>query len=519
VRDMSMCWYPGARLEDRADHSAVVHVPTGATQTYRELDEIANRVSHLLRGLGLQAGDHISLWFDNEPLYPSLWWGAHYAGLFYTLISARLTPAEAAYMVGNSQSKVVVIGRRLHAEHGRELAGLLDDSVRVIVDDDSAAGLATRLGRASEAPLPNRTEGSPMLYSSGTTGQPRAVQRAFTGLPLGSTAGVAEMAVQLFAMNESSVYLSPAPLYHAAPYAYVTAATAMGATAVVMERFDPELLLAIIDKHRVTHVQLVPTMFVRLLALPEQNRTRYDLSSLRCAIHAAAPCAVSVKEAMIDWWGPIIHEYYSGTEGVGMTYCPPEEWLSHKGSVGRALIGTVHVVDDEGREVSPGVDGTVCFDGGPRFEYFGDAKKTADSYRMNGWATLGDVGHLDEDGYLYLTDRRADLIIVGGVNVYPQEAENVLVGHPSVLDAAVFGVPHPEWGEEVKAVVQLVPSTKLEPDLESQLIAECRQVLAAVKCPRSIEFRDRLPREPNGKLLRRVLRTEFSRTATEPATF
>jgi fatty-acyl-CoA synthase len=465
--------------------------------------------------LSLDAGDHVSLWFDNQHIYPSLWWGAHYAGLYYTLISARLTAAEAAYIVSNSESKVVVVGRRLHAEHGGELARLLDDSVRVVVDDDSSSGLANQLNLSSRVPLVDRTEGSPMLYSSGTTGQPKAARRALTGLPLGTSPGVADLAVHLFGMNQSSVYLSPAPLYHAAPYAYVTAATSLGATAVVMEHFEPELCLATIEEFKVTHIQLVPTMFVRLLALPREVRARYELKSLRCAIHAAAPCAVQVKQAMMDWWGPILHEYYSGTEGIGMTYSSPEAWLSHRGTVGRAIMGTVHIVDDEGHEVPLGIDGTVYFDGGQPFEYFGDSEKTASSYLPNGWATFGDIGHLDEDGFLYLTDRRADLIIVGGVNVYPQEAENILINHPSVLDAAVFGIPNDEWGGEVKAVVRLMPDVVPGPDMEAQLIAACRAVLAAVKCPRSIEFRRTLPREPNGKLLRRILRAEFAASVVE----
>jgi long-chain acyl-CoA synthetase len=518
VHNTSSYWYPGARLAERANQVAVAHIPSGTTQSYRELDEIANRMARLLRDLALEAGDHVSLWFDNQLLYPSLWWGAHYAGLYYTLISARLTAVEAAHIVNNSNSKVVVLGHRLHDEHGSELAELLDDSVRVIVDDDLPGGLASQLDHSSPVPLMDRTEGSPMLYSSGTTGRPSAVRRPLTGLPLGTSPGVAEMAAQLFGMDKSSVYLSPAPLYHAAPYAYVTAATSLGATAVVMERFDAQLLLDTIEQLRVTHVQLVPTMFVRLLSLEPEVRGRYDLSSLRCAIHAAAPCSVPVKEAMIDWWGPIIHEYYSGTEGIGMTYCPPEGWLSHKGSVGRALIGTVHVVDDDGVEVPRGIDGNVFFEGGPRFEYFGDSEKTAGSQLSNGWATLGDIGHVDEDDYLYLTDRRADMIIVGGVNVYPQEAENILVSHPAVLDAAVFGIPDHEWGESVKAAVQLLPGAIPGAAIETELIAACRAALASVKCPRSIEFRDALPREPNGKLLRRVLRAEFASHPVAPAT-
>jgi long-chain acyl-CoA synthetase len=330
-----------------------------------------------------------------------------------------------------------------------------------------------------------------------------------SGLPLGSTGRVMAMATQLFGMNSHTVYLSPAPLYHAAPYGFVSATTAIGGTAVIMEHFDAEAFLQAIERYHVTHTQVVPTMFIRLLALPAQVREAYDLSSLRCVVHAAAPCPVPVKQRMMEWWGPIIHEYYSGTEGIGFTYCGPDEWLSHPGTVGRPAGGAIHIVDDDGQEVLPGTVGDVFFSGGQRFEYFNDDEKTAGSYLPNGWATFGDVGYVDLDGYLFLTDRRSNMIIVGGVNVYPQEAENLLIVHPDVDDAAVFGVPDSDLGETVKAVVQLASGVDPSPTLEADLVAYCREHLASVKCPKSIDFRRDLPREPNGKLLKRILRDEY----------
>ncbi|MCX7620790.1 MAG: AMP-binding protein, partial [Acidimicrobiales bacterium] len=313
----------------------------------------------------------------------------------------------------------------------------------------------------------------------------------------------------LFDYNESMVYLSPAPLYHAAPLRFSMAVHQVGGTVIVMEHFDPEQFLALIESYKVTHTQVVPTMFIRLLKLPEEARKAYDLSSLQVAIHAAAPCPIAVKEKMIEWWGPIIHEYYAGTEGNGLVYCNSEDWLTHKGTVGRALLGKVHIVDEEGNELPPGEEGTIYFESDAQFEYHNDPEKTAASRLPNGWTTLGDVGRLDEDGFLYLTDRKAYMIITGGVNVYPQEAENVLALHPKVQDVAVIGVPNEEFGEEVKAIVEPVDMADAGPELERELIEYCRQHLADVKCPRSVDFRPELPRHPTGKLYKRLLKDEY----------
>jgi long-chain acyl-CoA synthetase len=277
-----------------------------------------------------------------------------------------------------------------------------------------------------------------------------------------------------------------------------------------MEKFDPELYLRCVERHRITHSQVVPTMFSRLLKLPDDVRLGYDVSSLECIVHAAAPCPVQVKEAMIEWLGPIITEYYGATEGFGFTYCTSEEWLAHKGTVGKPILGTLHILDEDGHECPQGTPGTVWFDGVTNFVYWHDPAKTAESRNETGtMSTVGDVGYVDEDGYLYLTDRKTYMIISGGVNIYPQETENLLVTHPKVLDAAVIGVPNEDLGEEVKAVVQPVDGVTPGPELEQELLEFCRQHLAHYKCPRTIDFQDELPRLPTGKLYKRLLRDRY----------
>jgi long-chain acyl-CoA synthetase len=361
-------------------------------------------------------------------------------------------------------------------------------------------------------PIPDQAEGMDMLYSSGTTGRPKGVQLplpAADSFPEGS--GVTILGQMLYQFDDSSVYLSPAPLYHAAPLRFTMGVHRLGGTVIVMEHFDPEEFLALVERHQVTHTQVVPTMFVRMLKLPEEVRDRYDVSSLKVAIHAAAPCPIPVKEQMIGWWGPKIYEYYAGTEGNGFCQLNSEEWLQHKGSVGKPLLGTLHILDDEGNELGPGEEGTIYFESASEFEYHNDPEKTASSRdpKGRGWSTLGDIGKVDDDGYLYLTDRKAYMIISGGVNIYPQEAENVLTMHPKVLDVAVIGVPNEDFGEEVKAVVQPMDMADAGPDLERELIAFCKEHLADVKCPRSVDFREELPRHPTGKLYKRLLRDEY----------
>jgi long-chain acyl-CoA synthetase len=349
-----------------------------------------------------------------------------------------------------------------------------------------------------------------MLYSSGTTGHPKGILRELPAIGLDEPSPSVELLRFIFGFREGMTYLSPAPLYHSAPCASASVALRLGATVIVMERFDPEQWLALVERYRVTHCQMVPVMFNRLLRLPAEVRARYDTSSLECIVHAAAPCPVQVKQAMIDWLGPVITEYYGATEGNGFTFCTTAEWLAHPGTVGRPIFGELLIVDGEGRECPTGADGTIWFGGATAFQYFDDPVKTAESRSSDGTAsTVGDVGHLDADGYLYLTDRKSYMIISGGVNIYPQETENVLSAHPAVADVAVIGVPNEDLGEEVKAVVQLVDPAAAGPGLAQDLIAYCRDRLAHFKCPRTVDFVPELPRSETGKLYKRVLRDAY----------
>ena len=369
--------------------------------------------------------------------------------------------------------------------------------------------LEEALAAQPDTPIADERAGIDMLYSSGTTGQPKGVLPVVEPQAIDYDNPLLAITRKLYGMDENTVYLSPAPLYHAAPLRFNMSVMRLGGTSVIMEHFDAEEFLRLVGRHAITHTQLVPTMFVRFLKLPDEVRLRYDVSSLRCAIHAAAPCPIPVKEKMIDWWGPIIWEYYGGTEGNGLTMCNATEWLAHKGTVGRAVVGQLRICDDAGHELPPGEPGTVYFAGGRAFEYHNDPRKTAESRNAQGWTTLGDVGYVDPDGFLHLTDRKAFMIISGGVNIYPQEAENLLINHPKVMDCAVFGVPNEEFGEEVKAVVQPRDMSDAGPQLAEELLAYCRQNLSTLKCPRTIDFEAELPRHPTGKLYKRLLRDRY----------
>ncbi len=488
---------------------------TGAVTTYAELDAGANRLSQLLHAAGLRPGDHIAICMENHPRYLEVVWGCHYAGLVYTACSSRLTHAELAYIINDCAARAFITSRAKAEQAAEILPETPDVEVRLMLDGviEGYQSYEDAVVRQPAEPLPDRVAGTDMLYSSGTTGRPKGVKGATPDKPLGEDlSSVGGLMAVLFGVDADTIYLSPAPLYHAAPLRFCLGAHELGGTVVVMEHFDPEQALVLIERYHATHSQWVPTMFVRMLKLPDGVRERYDLSSLKVAVHAAAPCPVQVKQKMIAWWGPVLHEYYAGTEGNGFVYCNSEGWLAHPGTVGSPLGCTVHIVSEDGEELPAGEAGTVYFEGGAAFEYHNDPEKTAASRSDRGWSTLGDVGYLDDDGFLYLTDRKAYMIISGGVNIYPQEAENVLVNHPAVVDVAVFGVPNEDFGEEVKAVVQPV-SMPADADaaaaLERELVAYCRSELADVKCPRTIDFREELPRHPTGKLYKRLLKDEY----------
>ncbi|MEU7857963.1 acyl-CoA synthetase [Nonomuraea sp. NPDC049141] len=505
--------HPGAIAAVTPDKPAVIMAGSGRVVTYRQLDEESNRLAHLFRAAGLGPGDHVAFMLANHPLYLAIAWAANRAGLYYTAISSRLGTDELAYIVNNCGARVFLSDESLAEVATSITAATPGVELRLMLDGTAEGFESYEEAVAGQPPTPidDECQGSDMLYSSGTTGRPKGVKPALPRTPLTEPNLLLKLVEALFAPTPDSVYLSPAPLYHAAPLRYCMTFQRLGATIVVMERFDPERYLELIEKYGVTHSQLVPTMFIKMLKLPDEIRKKYDLSSLQCAIHAAAPCPVPVKEQMIAWWGPIIHEYYAGTEGNGFLYTGSQDWLAHPGTVGRSLLGTVHICDEDGNALPPGEHGTIFFESPARFEYHGDPDKTrsVQDPQGRGWTTLGDIGYLDAEGFLYLTDRRSYMIISGGVNIYPQESENVLCLHPKVADVAVFGIPDEEMGEQVKAVVQPVSMAEAGPALEAELIEYCRARLAHYKCPKSVDFRAELPRHPTGKLYKRLLKDEY----------
>lgn len=499
----------GYQAEEHPERPAIVMAASGEVTTYRELNERSNRLAHAFRRAGLRAGDHVALMMLNSAGFLEVCWAAQRSGLYYTPLNSHLRRDEAQYILDDCGAEAVVISAGL-----AEVAAELDLSrIRLLIgvggEVPGAARYEDVLAGEPPTPIKDEAEGREMLYSSGTTGLPKGVLKPRGDLAPGNPTApsvVITEGVAAQGLGGGAVYLSPAPLYHSAPLVYSMAMHRLGATAVVMESFDATACLAAIERYGVTHAQFVPTMFTRLLRLPESERQAHDLSSLRYVLHAAAPCPVDVKRRMLEWWGPIIYEYYAGTEDIGSSFISPAEWLAHPGSVGRPLA-ELHIVGPDGEEVPNGETGTVYFAGGREFRFHNDPEKTASIQDAHGWRTLGDMGYVDDDGYLYLTDRSADMIVSGGVNIYPRESEHVLLTHPAVLDAAVFGIPDEEMGEAVKAVVQFAdPGAAVTSD---ELLAWCRERLAAYKCPRSVDVVEEMPRDPNGKLFKRLLREPY----------
>jgi len=504
--------YPRTHGLATPDKAAYIMGGSGEVVTYRDLDQRSSQGAHLLRSRGMRPDDTIAILMSNHPRFFEVCWAAQRSGLRYTPISTHLTSQEISYILNDCGAVALIASDDLAeiAQHAITTAPAV--AIRLMAGGDCPgfARWETAIEGYSVEPISDEIEGAAMLYSSGTTGYPKGVCHPVGDRTIGTPPPVARgLASGMFGFGPDTVYLSPAPNYHSAPLRFLMATQRIGATAIVMEKFDPVLALKLIERHRVTHSQWVPTMFVRMLRLPAEDRNRYDLSSQTIALHAAAPCPVSVKHQMIEWWGPILYEYYGATEGNGSTAITSEEWLLHPGSVGKPLNCAVHVVDDEGNELPVGKVGTVYFSGGGSFEYHNDPAKTQGSRHRNGWSTVGDMGYLDADGYLYLTDRKANMIISGGVNIYPQEAENALMAHPKVADVAVFGVPNEEYGEEVKAVVQPTDFGDAGPALASELLAFCRDHLAKIKCPRTIEFAETLPRSESGKLYKRLIKDQY----------
>jgi len=506
--------YPGNHAVSRAAQPAVIMAQTGEATTYAELAARTNRLTHLFRARGLQRLDHYAIFMENNVRYVECCCAGEGSGLYYTCVNSYLTPEEVAYIVNNSESRILITSEAKRNVAEAALKSCPNVELCLIVD---GKGDGTRVQNLDEAtarypatPIADEWLGTSMLYSSGTTGRPKGILRPLAEHHPSQQLPLFTFLQRLWQYREGMVYLSPAPLYHSAPQAAVGLTIRMGGTAIIMERFDPERYLQLVETYRVTHSQLVPSMFSRMLKLPEAARRRHDLSSLEIAIHAAAPCPVPVKEQMIEWWGPIIQEYYGATEGLGFTACDSAEWLAHRGTVGRVLLGELHVLDEQMKPCPTGTPGTLWFKTATPFEYFKDPAKTAEARSRDGsMSTVGDIGYVDKDGYLYLTDRASFMIIAGGVNIYPQECGNLLITHPKVADAAVFGVPNEDLGEEVKAAVQLMPGIAPGPDVAEELIAFCAQHLARQKCPRSIDFEAELPRLPTGKLYKRLLRDRY----------
>ncbi len=510
---------PGTFAASHPERPAVI-TGAGHVVTYAELEQQSCRLAQALHADGLRPGDHVAVVLPNDHRTHEVAWGLHRSGLYYTMVNSHLAAEEAAYIVNDCGAQVLITSSTLSGL-AKELVPFTpgiarrlliststDDAGPVEGYDDYDAFIAG--ANVDPVPLVDEVEGSAMLYSSGTTGRPKGIRRPLTGHPFGADATLAPLLTHIMGFAEGDVYLSPAPLYHSAPLVWSMTVQRLGGTVVVMEKYDPEDCLRLMAEHQVTHGQFVPTMFVRLLKLPDETRLAYDHSSLRSVVHAAAPCAPEVKRRMIEWWGPVIHEYYSGTEGGGLTWASAADWLAHPGTVGRALFGEVHICDDDGNELGPGDDGVIWFAGpNATFEYNNDPEKTRQTFNDRGWSTLWDIGHLDADGFLYLTDRKLFMIVSGGVNIYPQEIEDVLVLHPAVADVAVFGVPEPEMGEEVKAVVQPAAGAVAGPELAAEIIAFCRDRLSHYKCPRSVDFTDALPRGENGKLYKKPLRDAY----------
>ena len=505
--------HPAITAETYPHKPAIIMGATGEVVTYAELDERSNQAAQLFRSLGLKKGDHIGMMLVNCRQFLEICWGAQRAGLIFTPISTHLKRDETAYILENCGAKLFIASHSLAAVAGEILAlGTSRIKHYLMVDGilDGYESWDDSIGLQPAERIADEANGVPMLYSSGTTGKPKGVFLPPASDDVNAVHPLAGSLGAVFGFGEETVYLSPAPLYHAAPLHYNMMALYQGGTSVVMEAFDAEAALALIEEHRVTHSQWVPIMFVRMLKLPEEVRGRYDVSSMQFAIHAAAPCPIEVKEQMIAWWGEVIVEYYAASEGIGITMIDSANWLTHKGSVGPSLTGSVHVVDDEGNELPPGEIGTIYFSGEQvQFSYHDEPGKTAEAFNERGWATTGDLGYLDKDGFLYLTDRKNFMIISGGVNIYPQEIENLLITHGKVADVAVFGIPNEEFGEEVKAVVQPMNWADATDEVAIEIMEWLRERLSHIKLPRSLDFHEQLPRMDNGKLYKRHLVEEY----------
>ena len=507
--------HPSEHAKSTPDKPAYIMAPSGEVVTYAQLNDQSLRGAQFLRSVGVKAGDHIALYMENNRQYLPIVWAAQRCGVIVTPISNHSKTPEVLYILDNSDAKVFITSNKLAAGASEIKAGAAQVAHFLMVNGVAAGYEAweTALEAQSTAPVADECAGAMMMYSSGTTGSPKGVYPKWSAdRPISYMDPGQQLIKKYFGFDQNTVFLSPAPLYHAAPLIANLVVMFSGGTSVIMERFDTESSLALIDKYQVTHSQWVPIMFIRMLKLPAEVRSRYRLTSHRCAIHAAAPCPKETKLEMIAWWGEILYEYYSSTENVGMTVLDTAQWMTHQGSVGRPLGCKLHVLDDDGEELPTGDIGNVYFESAAvGFEYYKEPDKTASSMNARGWVTIGDIGYLDAEGYLYLTDRKDFMIISGGVNIYPQEVENALILHPKVSDVAVFGIPNAEFGQEVKAVVQPRDAAADRTVLAKELIAWCKERLSSIKCPKSIDFAVTLPRLENGKLYKREIAQQYQK--------
>jgi long-chain acyl-CoA synthetase len=514
--------YPGTYAAQAPDRAAAVMTGTGESLSYGELERRSVQLAHVLHDAGLCPGDVVALLTENSLRAFEVYWAALRSGLYITDVNFRLKPDEVAYIVNDCGATALIVSAE-QAATAEAIAGLTPEVKLRLAFGGPVVGHGSyeeAIAAVPTVPFDDQPRGATMLYSSGTTGRPKGVRPPLPGVQVGEPGdALITSASQFFGVNTETVYLSPGPIYHAAPLRWSGAVQALGGTVVMMRKFDAEQALQAISDRHVTHAQFVPTMFVRMLRLPPQVRDRYDISSLRVAIHAAAPCPVQVKRQMIDWWGPVLVEYYAGTESNGMTVIDSGTWLRRPGSVGRAVLGTLRICadDDAGTELPAGEIGGVYFerDAVP-FAYHNDPDQTraAQHPRHPAWTTLGDIGYLDEDGFLFLTDRKAFTIISGGVNIYPQEIENVLALHPAVDDVAVIGVPDPEMGESVAAFIQPAAGAVRGPELAQEIVTFVKSKIADFKAPRVVRFVDDLPRTETGKLLKTELKAKYARASS-----
>jgi len=507
--------YPGQWAATQPDAAAIIMAGSGETVSFTELENAANQGAQLLRQLGLKRGDVFALWSGNNARYLEIAWAMRRAGVYMVPIAAKLNAEEVAYIVNDSNSRVVIVDAGLkHAEEFfarvAQLCPAVEHSFSLCANITGVQRWETTRAAMPATMIADPAIGQAMSYSSGTTGRPKGIKQPRPDTPFDAPPVFAPLMAARFKSTPRTSFILSAPLYHSGPLAMALAEQSLGACILLFEKFDAEEMLKSIERYRPVRGQFVPTMFIRMLKLPAEVRNRYDISSLKVAFHTAAPCPVDTKRAMIEWWGPIIDEMYGGTENAGSTFINSEEWLRKPGSVGKSPTSNIHICDDDGSELPTGSTGTVYFDTGAGFQYLNDPEKTARARHPQHptWSTFGDIGHLDEDGYLFLSDRKAFMIISGGVNIYPQEAENLLLTHPEVLDAAVFGIPDPDMGEQVKAVIEPVNWSTAGPALEADLIAFCRSKLSTLKCPQSIDF-EKLPRDDAGKLAKKALRDRY----------